>query len=513
MQNRKWYEWLLVIVYVLMIGICVYLNLFSGQPEGVANIIVNVVMFIIVGLILLECERKCFIPVTAIEEELNRVTEKIKKDTMGAHQFLWDEYGEHRAELFQEPTLKEEYQDYLYEMNRISRSGKAYYKCDIEEYINYDLVDAKIHRNQLNQVAGAMTGLGILGTFIGLSLGLQSFSTGTTAEVMNSIAPLMDGIKVAFHTSIYGMVFSLVFNYVYKRKLNDAETAVGSFLSAYKKYVLPDTTTDGINRLMELQQQQTIATKALADTVGVQLSESLSNLLKPQFDRFDETLTHFGNVATQRQTEALGKIVTSFIAEMNKSLNNSFSQLSYTIDQTFLTQQENAKQMQEILERTGNATENLTRLDNQTSLIQESNQILLDQERQYFSDLAGYRENMNEQISLFAEQLEQQRHLLDNLRTAMTRMPQDIDETFRVIDENLVDVEEHFRGTVEQIKEVTAQVPDVITDSYARMERAMDRAASSVEELNSAIDRITQEGSESGRTAARRTRPSTTRRQ
>ena len=35
-----------------------------------------------------------------------------------------------------------------------------------------------------------------------------------------------NGIKVAFHTSIYGLVFSLVFNFVYKKKLDEAETAV-----------------------------------------------------------------------------------------------------------------------------------------------------------------------------------------------------------------------------------------------------------------------------------------------
>ncbi len=64
-----------------------------------------------------------------------------------------------------------------------------------------------------------MTGLGILGTFIGLTIGLQQFNTGSASEITNSISPLIQGIKVAFHTSIYGMVFSLIFSFVYKNKL------------------------------------------------------------------------------------------------------------------------------------------------------------------------------------------------------------------------------------------------------------------------------------------------------
>ena len=51
MSNRKWYEWLLTITYVVMILVCVYLNVFTAQKEGIANIAVNVVMFLIVGAI------------------------------------------------------------------------------------------------------------------------------------------------------------------------------------------------------------------------------------------------------------------------------------------------------------------------------------------------------------------------------------------------------------------------------------------------------------------------------
>ena len=236
-----------------MVGLCVGLNLTTGQKEGMANLIVNAVMFLIVGLIFLSCERNCFLPMNRIIEDLEEASEKIRNDAMNSHQFLWEPYNNSKVELFQEPRLRQQFQDYLFELNRIDNTEKAYYKCDIGDYINTGLVDSVMHRNILNQVAGVMTGLGILGTFIGLSLGLQHFSTGTTAEVTNSIAPLMDGIKVAFHTSIYGMVFSLVFNFTYKCKLEEAEDAVEEFLDVYKKYVLPDTTTDGITIAQQLR--------------------------------------------------------------------------------------------------------------------------------------------------------------------------------------------------------------------------------------------------------------------
>ena len=80
MSNRKWYEWLLTITYIVMILVCVYLNVFTSQKEGVANIAVNVVMFAIVGIIFLSCEIGSFMPLNDLIADLKKVTEKIRKD-------------------------------------------------------------------------------------------------------------------------------------------------------------------------------------------------------------------------------------------------------------------------------------------------------------------------------------------------------------------------------------------------------------------------------------------------
>ena len=400
MQNRKWYEWLLTITYIAMVALCVALNFTTGQREGLANIIVNGVMFLIVGLIFLNCEINSFFPMNRIIADLHRATEKIRGDALNSHQFLWEPYKQSSVELFEDKYLQEAFQDYRFELNRITNSDKAYYKCDIEDYINTTIVDSVMHRNVLNQVAGAMTGLGILGTFIGLSLGLQHFSTGSTAEVTNSIAPLMDGIKVAFHTSIYGMVFSLVFNYVYKRKLDEAENAIADFIDAYKKYVLPDTTTDGINKLMELQQQQVTAVRRMTDRV----SEDLNKIMEPQFDRMNQTITDFGNMATRSQTEALNQVVNEFIREMNRSLGGTFLQLNESFNKAYASQQKNEQLLGGIQQRA------------------EMNQQVLYQEQEYLTDLAQYRQSLSEASAALHAQLQQQEALMTDLRRVLTQM-------------------------------------------------------------------------------------------
>ena len=438
MQNRRWYEWLLTLTYIAMVGLCVGLNLTTGQKEGMANLIVNIVMFLIVGLIFLSCERNCFLPMNRIIEDLEEASEKIRNDAMNSHQFLWEPYNSSKVELFQEPRLKQPFQDYLFELNRIDNTEKAYYKCDIGDYINTGLVDSVMHRNILNQVAGVMTGLGILGTFIGLSLGLQHFSTGTTAEVTNSIAPLMDGIKVAFHTSIYGLVFSLIFNFTYKCKLEEAENAVEEFLDVYKKYVLPDTTTDGINKFMELQQQQVAAIETMTERV----SENLNRIMEPQFDRLNGTITDFSNVATRNQTDALRSVTAAFLKEMEATMGGTFTRLNTVLQEAEKAQRENTDLLQDILAQSEERRRDLAA------------------SRVYLQDLDRYRQSLSEASAVIDAQLEKQQILAEEMKHAI----QDMNRTFT-----------YSFGQAEENLERTAEAAEMIQETVEIMQKSRAR--------------------------------------
>ena len=438
MQNRRWYEWLLTLTYIAMVGLCVGLNLTTGQKEGMANLIVNAVMFLIVGLIFLSCERNCFLPMNRIIEDLEEASEKIRNDAMNSHQFLWEPYNNSKVELFQEPRLRQQFQDYLFELNRIDNTEKAYYKCDIGDYINTGLVDSVMHRNILNQVAGVMTGLGILGTFIGLSLGLQHFSTGTTAEVTNSIAPLMDGIKVAFHTSIYGMVFSLVFNFTYKCKLEEAEDAVEEFLDVYKKYVLPDTTTDGINKFMELQQQQVTAVETMTDRV----TENLNRIMDPQFEKLNGVITDFSHVATRNQTEALRSVTAAFLKEMDATMGSTFTRLNTVLQRAEQAQRQNADLLEELHAQS------------------EEHRRDLSATRVYLQDLDRYRQSLSEASEVIDAQLEKQQILADETKRAIQEMNRTFAESFGQAEENL---------------ERTAEAAETIRDTVEIMQRSRAR--------------------------------------
>lgn len=361
-MNRKWYEWILTIVYFAMVLLCVFLNFAPGHRESLATIIVNVVMFAIVAVIIITVNRGSFAPMNAIIGDLEHATEKIKKDAMNTRSYLWEPYKSGNIELFKTKEMQEIYRDFLFELNREYDPEYIYYKPNLDDYVNEDLVDSVMHRNELNQVAGMLTGLGILGTFIGLSLGLQNFNTGTTAEMTESIEPLMNGIKVAFHTSIYGMVFSLTFNTIYKRKLYEAQEAVNKFVNAFKKYVLPDTANDGMNEMVKIQEGQLEAINNLTENI----TNELADILTPQLEEIRDIIVDFENVATENQTKAISDVVNVFITEMNRSLSGSFVKISQSVDDMQRVQNDSLLMMQRVIEATGRSTGTIEDVNRET---------------------------------------------------------------------------------------------------------------------------------------------------
>ncbi|MBR4575432.1 MAG: MotA/TolQ/ExbB proton channel family protein [Lachnospiraceae bacterium] len=363
MFKRKWYEWMLTVVFFAMVALCVYLNLSPDHRESFTTIAVNLVLFVIVAIVFLAADFGCFAPMNSIIRDLKAATEKIRSDAMNAHSYLWEPYQTSNVKLFRTEKLNQLFTDFIFELNREDDAENAYYRPSIDDYINEDLVDSVMHRNELNQVPGMLTGLGILGTFIGLSIGLQHFNTsGSTEQMSSSIEALMSGIKVAFHTSIFGMVFSLTFNAVYKRKLYEGESAVLEFSHAFKKYVLPDTENNGMNQLISLQAEQLEA----MDRMYVRVAEELGKIIDPQFDRLNKAVSEFETIMVRNETEAIRQIVDTFITEMNSSLGNSFYQLSESVNEQYKSQKETADLMTDLLKTTGSNTATLHTINHET---------------------------------------------------------------------------------------------------------------------------------------------------
>ncbi len=110
---------------------------------------------------------------------------------------------------------------------------------EVDEVINEDELSLRCWQGVVLQIPGTLTGLGLLGTFIGLITGINSIEVSSVDAVLTSIQELFGGIQVAFYTSISGVILSILFNMIYKIVWNIMVRDLGMFTTLFRRNVIP----------------------------------------------------------------------------------------------------------------------------------------------------------------------------------------------------------------------------------------------------------------------------------
>lgn len=127
----------------------------------------------------------------------------------------------------------------------------------IDEIINEDELSLRSWQGVVLQIPGTLTGLGLLGTFIGLITGISSVQVSSVDAALTSIQTLFGGIRVAFYTSIAGVILSMVFNIMYKVIWNVMIRDLGMFIALFQRNVIPSVEEQTrYSQKVEMQQIQ-----------------------------------------------------------------------------------------------------------------------------------------------------------------------------------------------------------------------------------------------------------------
>lgn len=286
MKNKLFYG--LFLVYAAMVVFVLYANgVFAGNVPSLSNLVINGVFLAVIGGLFL-VSAASFIRLNGVTDDLREASTKLlEKYKKNGNKNLWAEIQDDKN-FFEEENLKKAFGKYCLRMKN-SQSGRGYINaCDIEEYINEELIE-KVGSNYFNSgISGTLTGLGILGTFVGLSLGLGAFNGDDIYTISDNVGPLLSGMKVAFHTSVYGILFSLIFNFVYRSIMADAYGKLDQFLNIYKQCALPPAVgsdEDNITAMLIYQANQANYLKQLVELAKGE-SEEQSEAMEQMADHF-----------------------------------------------------------------------------------------------------------------------------------------------------------------------------------------------------------------------------------
>lgn len=468
----------LVITYIAVLLLMLFFMLSS--EADVISIVINVAMLVIIAFVFSFAKKK-FKMMQKMTSEFYEATAIIKADSKKYQSYLWDQYKNESAEkLFLEENLLKSYEKYLDEMKRLEYLSGGSYKCAIDNYINKEFLDIIASKNLLNLIPGVMTGLGILGTFIGLTFGLQQFNTGTAAEIADSIVPLMAGIKVAFYTSIVGMICSLMFNWLYKRVFEDTYTALEVFLDTYDLYVTGDVAG---NNASSTQNLLSGIPDAISEKIGIKLTE----VLEPALERMNITMESFADRVSENQLEGVSKIVDHFVSEMNRSLGNGFRELGELIDQTCEFEKKNVEYIKNILqdiEKVANDTKNINDMSEKTiqgfSSYIEKIEVLQGNINQSFQHLMqqmqGQQQEQREQQEYVKVLVQSEEKIRENLEQFITSISEHLQAVYRLE----TTISENTQDSMDQIAEKAAEYNDMILKNTEKQIDGMQQMAKNI---------------------------------
>lgn len=383
MKNKLYY--FLFLLYAAVTVFVLYINgVFTGEESSLVNLTINIGFLIIIGVLFL-ISSFSFGRLNRVTDELTAAALKMQKEyreTSGKN--LWANYQD-RNDVFDNEELQSAFNKYRMRMGSL-RTKRGYIgTCELEEYINEDLLD-RVGMNYFNSgISGTLTGLGILGTFLGLSLGLGSFNGDDIFTISDNVGPLLSGMKVAFHTSVYGIFFSLVFNFMYRSIMADAYGKLENFLSVFRQTVMPVAATEDANSAAMVVYQ-------------ANMSNSLKQILE------------YMKGSAEEQTAGVERIVTQFMEQLQKTMGTDFEKLGGVLKSAGDSQQAYAAGAKELIQA-------VTELVETNKITQSALAKVIERQEKFARELQEQKEKLAAACEEMSGEISNQLYAFDQMRS------------------------------------------------------------------------------------------------
>lgn len=501
-KNKMDQTWLVV---TFVIGILIEVLLFimsrGSMLKSISNLIVMIAFFGVVAIVFLLAYRYLSFG-RQLKDGFSQAVLKIRMLHSDQEEDLLGELCEEEI-LFGEKHLDAAFQKFKDELNEVYKTNKQL-RGNIQEYINRDIIDEVIHAHFLSQVSGIMTGLGILGTFIGLSIGLNSFDlTGNAAEVEGKIQSLMEGIKVAFHTSVCGLIYSLLFNYFYRETYADLGNALDEFLELFSFYVIPSTDDGSPNTFLKYQEQicqnadrqlefqreslvkQREMNQYLSTQIAEQLSEKMKEVIVPSVERMTQSVETFAKESKEYQVRGVEKIADKFIKQLNHSVGSGFGQLRDVIHDTNKWQKKSLSEMEHVLSGILNMASDL-----------DQNSQMLQSALQHMEAYCGKMEEMQAmtisnmeklftQSELGKKVLKEQSKALEEMMQQEQNLDQAMAELSETVSQHLQNLHKLAQDTQSTVESIIGQMAKAAKEQIVEVSK---EAQKEIEQVTSVMD-------------------------
>lgn len=153
---------------------------------------------------------------------------------------------------------------------------------DAEHFFNSQaLAPPLMHNRLLTVVPSILTAIGVLGTFIGLTTGLNGMdlhTDSTVDELKTGIDHLIGGAAVAFMTSVWGVLFSLITNFTEKLMERDVANRISALQGLVDELFRRHAPEQSLVKIMDASEETSVAMQELHEKIGSKLQEAVEGI-------------------------------------------------------------------------------------------------------------------------------------------------------------------------------------------------------------------------------------------
>ena len=276
--------------------------------------------------------------------------------------------------------------------------------------------------------------IGVLGTFVGISIGLWKFNPN---NITSSVPLLLSGMKIAFATSIIGMAASIFMKYIALK--NEDEENIDDIMELFNTMIAESRNVN--NTLIENQKQTENVLNKVSE-IWASHQENLTVELKSE-------ILNLNNNTISKQEELIGEF---------KKLGECFTLLNSGVN-NLLTWQENyketientTKELETVIQTIHNADESIESISKNSSLIKENNE-----------KLSEVLKEINKTQNVI---IESNKSIIEISNTAKESIPQ---------------INEHFTNIDNRTKESTAYLQTLISENLNNIKSYLEKITEDV---------------------------------
>lgn len=193
-------------------------------------------------------------------------------------------------QLFQEHTLGHAWQEYaetLHDQFEV-REGEQRLLCSRATagaghfFTAQTVVETPLGTEFYKHLPGILTGIGIVGTFFGLMLGLQHFDPSTPEQVSSSVDQLLKDVLFAFLGSFFSIFASIGVTLTEKWRLGRCYKHLETLTESIDGLFDSGVGEEYLAELVKSSNESSIQTRQLKDSLVTDLREMLQNLVDTQ---------------------------------------------------------------------------------------------------------------------------------------------------------------------------------------------------------------------------------------